>query len=147
MRAIKKVIPNLVKTIIVMGMLSSLHASAEENVPDTSNTAFVGECSVRTDAGNFQSLGKFNLIVRDNKNDCPHQIFSLIGFHPEAKGNDIYVEYQGSNASPKILTFSGTGDNDIRLYNAQVGNHLSAVVTLNNGREAVCSGDVVKLPQ
>ncbi len=140
-------ISKIANTLILLGLISIHYAHATSVVPNTTGTAFAGECIVRLDSQELQSLGTFNLVVNNNQEDCPHQVFSLVGFHPLAKGNDIYVEYQGPNASPKMLTDSEIGYNDIRLYNAQVGNHLSALLTLNNGREVYCSGNVAKIQE
>lgn len=129
---------------LLLGLVAALPALAA--APDTSETAFRGSCSARSsDAnGTWIELGRFNLVIWNPKEDCPHQVFSLAGLEPKAKGNDIYVEYQGSNASPKIFMNDELfGYNDIRLYGAQVGNHLMAELTTKSGREVVCSGDVV----
>lgn len=139
------VIKKTVRNFSVIGMLTVLSVYADSSVPNASGTAFVGGCSVRSDLGEFKSVGEFNLVVENNQEDCPSESFSLKGFHPLADGFDIYIEYQGSNASAKIMTDHSIGYNVISSYSAQVGTHLSAILTLNNGKQTVCHGDVVKI--
>ena len=133
---------------ISLVFFSGLMATSALAVTDTTGTAFRGSCSTRGDDVNGTSLeiGNFNLEIKNKNEDCPAQTLSLKGFDPGATGNDIYVEYQGSNASPKIfMNESLFGHNAIHLHDVKVGFNFFVMLTTKIGRPVVCTGEVVDI--